>query len=200
MTKARHFVIFLIKFFGITMLFTLPSQAEKIVIMRHGEKPLTDLGQLDCQGLNRALALRSVLAKKFGKPDHIYAPNPTEEIMESGIGYNYIRPLATIEPTAIYFGLPVHTKYGYSNTSALASELLKTRHALELSFVAWEHENAVTLMKKIVSLVGGNVSVPSWPESDYDSLYILDIDPLHPANITLTHDFEGLNGLSTDCP
>lgn len=32
-----------------------------IVIIRHGEKPSAGLGQLSCQGLNRALALPQVL-------------------------------------------------------------------------------------------------------------------------------------------
>jgi hypothetical protein len=200
MIKSCHFDIFLVMFFAVMLSFTAPSHAEKIVIMRHGEKPLTGLGQLDCQGLNRALALTGVLATKFGKPDHIFAPNPAEGFLDHDVGYNYIRPLATIEPTAIYFGLPVNTNYGYSNTGDLAVRLLKPGHALELIFVAWEHVNAVELMKKIVSLVGGNVSVPNWPDSDYDSLYILDIDPTNPAALTLTHEQEGLNGLSTICP
>ena len=33
------------------------AERETIVFMRHGEKPPEGLGQLDCQGLNRALAL-----------------------------------------------------------------------------------------------------------------------------------------------
>ncbi len=196
----RKIGIFLVSFLAVMMSFVVPSQAAKIVIMRHGEKPPADLGQLDCQGLNRSLALTSVLAAKFGKPDHIFAPNPAEKLINLSLGYNYIRPLATIEPTAIYFGLPVNTSYGYSHTSDLATELLKIDHSRELMFVAWEHMNAEELMKKIVSWVGGSVSVPHWPESDYDSLYILDIDPFNPAALTLTHDQEGLDGLSTTCP
>jgi hypothetical protein len=35
-----------------------------IVIVRHGEKPPAGLGQLSCQGLNRALALSQVLFEK----------------------------------------------------------------------------------------------------------------------------------------
>jgi len=140
------------------------------------------------------------LLTNYGKPDHIFAPNPAEGIIDLEMGYNYIRPLATIEPTAIYFGMPVNTNYGYSNTDDLAAELLKPEHALTLIFVAWEHMNAEKLMKRIVSLVGGDVSVPHWPDSDYDSLYVLDIDPLHPDEMTLTHEQQGLDGLSTTCP
>ena len=43
---------------------------QTIVFFRHGEKPSAGLGQLTCQGLNRALALPDVLIGKFGKPDY----------------------------------------------------------------------------------------------------------------------------------
>jgi hypothetical protein len=36
--------------------------AETIVFVRHGEKPQDGFGQLNCQGLNRALALASGIA------------------------------------------------------------------------------------------------------------------------------------------
>src|ERR1700730_4025255 len=49
---------------------------ETIVLVRHGEKPDKGLGQLDCQGLNRALALPPVIAKTFGRPSAVFAPDP----------------------------------------------------------------------------------------------------------------------------
>jgi hypothetical protein len=50
---------------------------ETIVFIRHGEKLEGGFGQLNCQGLNRALALAPIIAKSFGKPDAIFAPNPS---------------------------------------------------------------------------------------------------------------------------
>ena len=44
---------------------------ETIVFVRHGEKPDAGLGQLDCQGLNRALKLPGVIKATFGKPNAI---------------------------------------------------------------------------------------------------------------------------------
>src|SRR5208282_6311514 len=82
------------------------SGTETIVFVRHGEKPGNGLGQLDCRGLNRALALPAVLARLFGTPAAIFAPNPADQITDHGERYDYVRPLATIEPTAISFGLP----------------------------------------------------------------------------------------------
>src|SRR5580692_7372024 len=53
---------------------------ETIVCIRHGEKPPGGLGQLNCRGLNRALALPDVLLKKFGTPQFIFAPNPMHKV------------------------------------------------------------------------------------------------------------------------
>ena len=93
-------------------------QQQTIVFVRHGEKPPEGLGQIDCQGLNRALALPQVLAKQYGKPDVIFAPDPRQRVRDQGQQYNYIRPLATIEPTAIRFGKPVQTTFGYKQIAA----------------------------------------------------------------------------------
>jgi hypothetical protein len=56
------------------------AEGETIVLLRHGEKPAGGLGQLTCKGLNRALALPSVLIGRFGKPGYIYAPNPSMQV------------------------------------------------------------------------------------------------------------------------
>src|SRR5215831_5026678 len=82
------------------------NAVETVIFVRHGEKPHNGLGQLNCQGLNRALALPSVIAKTFGRPDVIFAPDPDEQIKDGGRWFDYVRPLATIEPTAISFVLP----------------------------------------------------------------------------------------------
>lgn len=76
---------------------------ETIVCIRHGEKSPDGLGQLTCRGLNRALALPKVLLGKFGSPQFVFAPNPTQKVdaKSEKAGYYYVRPLATIEPTAI---------------------------------------------------------------------------------------------------
>src|ERR1700736_643011 len=67
---------------------------ETIVLVRHGEKPDKGLGQLNCQGLNRALALPPVIAKNFGRPSVIFAPDPSDRKVDDGEPYDYVRPLA----------------------------------------------------------------------------------------------------------
>ena len=96
---------------------------ETIVFVRHGEKPPQGLGQLDYRGLNRALALPAVIQKSFGKPDAIFAPNPSDQKNDDGEHYDYVRPLATIEPTAIAFGMPVNTQIGYDDIKGLQKAL-----------------------------------------------------------------------------
>lgn len=49
---------------------------QTLVFLRHGEKPGEGLGQLNCQGLNRALDLATVLPERFGKADYVFAANP----------------------------------------------------------------------------------------------------------------------------
>ena len=68
------------------------NAVETVVFIRHGEKPDKGLGQLNCQGLNRALALPPVIAKLFGRPDVIFAPSPSAVKMDDGVPYAYVRP------------------------------------------------------------------------------------------------------------
>jgi broad specificity phosphatase PhoE len=179
-----------------------PADVETLLFVRHGEKPPAGLGQLNCQGLNRALALPAVIAAKYGKPDAIYAPDPGEKKEDRGHAWNYVRPLATIEPTAIQFGMPVQTPYGRSQTAALARTLVAPEWRGRTALIAWEHRDIEQLVRKIVAAHGGNAAdVPTWPSSDFDSVYVVRIDWSADApRATFSHDHEGLDGRSTDCP
>ena len=104
---------------------TPQAGGETIVLIRHGEKPPGGLGQLTCKGLNRSLALPSLLISRYGKPDFIYAANPSVQIDDGHPlpTYSYLRPLATIEPTAIRLGMPVNAQFGYNQIAELQKEL-----------------------------------------------------------------------------
>jgi hypothetical protein len=175
---------------------------ETVALVRHGEKPEKGLGQLNCKGLNRALALPPVIAKVLGKPDAIFAPNPAEQKTDAGQPYDYVRPLATIEPTAISFGLPVHASLGVSNTDGLRAALEQPlyRHALVL--VAWEHKRIATIARGILTDYGGNqASVREWPDDDFDSIYIVTIaNSGANAKATFMIKHEGLDGQPDTCP
>ncbi len=175
-----------------------------LVFLRHAEKPEQGLGQLTCQGLNRSLALPSVLAAKFGTPASIFAPNPGELKDDKGVDYNYVRPLATIEPTAIRMGLPVHATHAYTDVFALEQSLLVPAQRHSTVFIAWEHHLARLAVENIVTHLAGDAkTVPAkWDDSDFDSLYVLRIHWVgnKAQSVTFEHDAQGLNGLSKQCP
>lgn len=175
---------------------------ETIVMLRHGEKPDDGLGQLTCKGLNRALALPHVLGAKYGRPDEIFAPDPARQKADHGTNYDYVRPLATIEPTAVYFGLPVNASIGFADVEGLRKALLSANYRSSLVFVAWEHSVIEELTRRIVKDYGGDVaSVPRWPSEDFDSIYVLRITQRAGKTMaTLTVDHENLDGRAEACP
>jgi regulation of enolase protein 1 (concanavalin A-like superfamily) len=177
------------------------TTTETIVFLRHGEKPAGGYGQLTCQGLQRALALPSVLTTAYGTPQYIFASNPATKVSDTAGSFYYVRPLATIEPTAIRLGLPVNTRYGYSDIAGLQSELVSTTYAASTVFVAWEHLYLQKVVQNIMNAYGSGVTVPAWPSDDYDSLYIVRITSTNGVvTAQFEHAFEGLNNLPTTCP
>src|SRR5262245_42323525 len=178
------------------LVIALDAQAEQtIVFMRHGEKPSGGYGQLTCQGLNRALALPDVLLTKFGKPTYLYAPSPAYQIADTAGSFYYVRPLATIEPTAIRAGMPVRTQYSYSDITTLAAALITPTKAGSTVFVAWEHAYLQKLVQNIMNHYGGRATVPAWISGDYDTLFIVRVEYIgNTITARFSKDREGLNG------
>jgi hypothetical protein len=175
---------------------------ETIVLLRHGEKPEGGLGQLNCQGLNRALALPEVIAKEFGKPNFIFAPDPSDQKKDNGEFYDYVRPLATIEPTAIKFGLPVNASIGVSHTDRLEATLEKRIYHNAVVLVAWEHNDIVTIARDLLSANGGDATrVPDeWPGDDFDSLFVITITRTGTGtNASFARKHEDLDGQPIEC-
>lgn len=165
-----------------------------VVIVRHGEKPEAGLGQITCQGLNRALALPSVL-RRYGQPSAIYATNPATKKKDSGVDFFYIRPLATIEPYAVSVGMPVDIAYEMHQTGDLADKLLKTQG---LVVVAWEHHQAAVLARDLVKKAGGEPSVvPSWNDADFDGIYVVRVNG---NQVEFKREQQGLKDLPERCP
>lgn len=178
------------------------TNARTIVFLRHGEKPDAGLGQLSCRGLNRALALPPVLTRLFGRPAAIFAPDPSKQKEDSGVSYDYVRPLATIEPTAIALGLPVDTSFGYEDIDGLKAALEKPDYAGKLIFVAWEHKQIVDLARQMMTDNGGDAkAVPKWHGKDFDSLYVLHLGGAGAKpSATFETLAEGLDGQPEACP
>jgi hypothetical protein len=178
------------------------NAVETIVLIRHGEKPDQGLGQLNCQGLNRALALPQIIARRFGKPDFIFTPNPSDRKMDAGVAYDYVRPLATVEPTAISFGLPVDTSLGISDTARLPAVLEQPMYHNALTLVAWEHKTIETIAGALLANHGGSAAVvPPWPSEDFDSIYVVTIVRNGDTAVAkFAHESEGLDGQPKNCP
>jgi hypothetical protein len=175
---------------------------QTIVLLRHAEKPAAGLGQISCQGLNRALALPAVLLRKFDRPAALFAPNPGIRKKDAGVPYNYIRPLATIEPTAIRLGMPVNTDFGLDDLDALQAAITQPAYRDATVFVAWEHRLAAKLAAQLLAANGANPSlVPVWHYSDFDSLYVVTLQQqAGQTRASFRVEQQGLNDQAQTCP
>jgi hypothetical protein len=162
---------------------------------------------LNCRGLNRALALPAVLIGRYGKPDYIYAPNPSMQVDDGNKQptYSYVRPLATIEPTAIRLGMPVNTQIGFQQIDELQKELLQPAYAHSLIFVAWEHIKLYDFAQQMLKDYGTTPRpLQEWLNSDYDTIYVFHITRSGPngapqATLDIQHE-ELDKTLSDTCP
>ncbi|MDQ6609437.1 MAG: histidine phosphatase family protein [Bacteroidota bacterium] len=153
-----------------------PSAAQKIIIIRHGEKP--DEGDnLSCQGFNRALQLPAVLNKKFGVPAFIYVPS-----INTGKNTSTARMYQTVMPFAIKYNLPVNTKYDVDDAEGLAQSILKKGGT---TLVVWEHK----AINNITKALGVEEKV-KWENDDFDSIWIVTIEN---GRAKLTRDKEALS-------
>ncbi|MGX1187294.1 hypothetical protein AB7M29_004973 [Pseudomonas sp. F-14 TE3623] len=178
---------------------------QTLVFLRHGEKPAGGLGQLNCQGLNRAIDLATLLPEKFGKANYVFAANPTRNVEEGELdnSYSYIRPLMTISPSAIKLGLPVNIEFSANDTSDLADELLHDKYHNSVIYTAWSHGYLPELINKVAGeAVGKEQNITDdWESSDYDSLYVLTLT-WHNGKASLqSHSYkQGLDNGQESCP
>ncbi|WP_159815841.1 histidine phosphatase family protein [Pseudomonas sp. 18058] len=178
---------------------------QTLVFLRHAEKPEGGLGQLNCQGLNRAIDLSTLLPEKFGKADYVFAANPTRNVEEGELdnSYSYIRPLMTISPAAIKLGLPVNIEFSANDTSDLARELTADKYHNSTIYTAWSHGYLPELINKVAgNAVGGKQSITDdWSGDDFDSLYVLTLT-WHNGKASLqSHSYkQGLDHGKETCP
>lgn len=178
---------------------------QTLVFLRHAEKPGEGLGQLNCQGLNRALDLATLLPEKFGPADYVFAANPSREVEEGSNdnAYSYIRPLMTISPSAIKLGLPVNIEFSANDTSELADELLHDKYHNSIIYTAWSHGYLPELINKVArEAVGSKQSITEdWESGDFDSMYVLTLT-WHNGKATLQsqHYKQGLDNGQESCP
>ena len=188
--------------FSRTACAALPS-TETILFVRHGEKSPDGFGQLSCKGRNRAHALTGVIQRRFGKLDAVFAPDPSQQKPDGALSYDYVRPLATVEPTAIRFGLPVHAAIGYSEADKLLAALQVPAYRDANILVAWEHHQLNTLVPRLIKSLGGDAgAVPKWSGEDYDSIWRVTISRSADGRTAAAFagEHEGLDGEPDACP
>jgi len=179
------------------------ENVETLVFVRHGEKPQRGLGLLTCQGLNRSLKLPAFFAAHFARPDYIFAPDPAVKVTEihgDGHSYDYIRPLLTIGPTAVRFGVPVNTQIPFNDPGRLADTLLEPQYRNATVYVAWEHANIVTFAEILLKQFGNTSNVPEWDNNNYDTVFVFTIDWGKPRSLTFEVRSEDLGSTGETCP
>lgn len=178
---------------------------QTLVFLRHGEKPGEGLGQLNCQGLNRAIDLATLLPERFGKADYVFAANPSRHVEEGSQdqSYSYIRPLMTITPSAIRLGLPVNIDYGANDTDDLAEELLRDKYRNATIYTAWSHGYLPELINAVAGKALGEkrVITQDWGGDDFDTLYVLTLT-WHDGKASLLsrNVRQGLDNGASGCP
>ncbi|MFJ3447922.1 histidine phosphatase family protein [Pseudomonas sichuanensis] len=178
---------------------------QTLVFLRHAEKPGEGLGQLNCQGLNRAIDLATLLPERFGKADYVFAANPSRHVEEGSQdqSYSYIRPLMTITPSAIRLGLPVNIDYGANDTDGLARELLRDKYRNATVYTAWSHGYLPELINAVAGKALGEerVITQDWSGDDFDTLYVLTLT-WHDGKASLLsrNVRQGLDNGASGCP
>ena len=174
--------------------------ATTFVFIRHAEVPVSGLGQLNCRGLNRAIALVQRLPHRVGPPQAVFAPSPAVQKMDSGQAYSYVRPLATVEPLAVQYSLPVHTQIGYNNAQGLADALDARELRGRTIVIAWDHKYLTDAVRLLLERhQGPSGSVPAWRGSDFDSIYVVRL-PKQGAPAAFIQMSQGLDRLPQNCP
>lgn len=178
---------------------------QTLVFLRHAEKPGEGLGQLNCQGLNRALDLATLLPEKFGPADYVFAANPSREVEEGSNdnAYSYIRPLMTISPSAIKLGLPVNIDFGANDTGDLADELLQDKYRNATVYTAWSHGYLPELINTVAGKALGEkrTITDDWDGEDFDSLYVLTLTWHDGKASLLSRNYkQGLDNGDLACP
>ncbi|HEY6892588.1 MAG TPA: hypothetical protein VI258_00355, partial [Rhodanobacteraceae bacterium] len=89
----------------------------------------------------------------------------------------------------------------YDNISGLQAELLASKYAAARIVIAWEHLKLQELVQNLMNAYGGGITVPAWPSTDYDSIYVVRLTNTNGViTAQFEHDFEGLDNMPTTCP
>jgi hypothetical protein len=162
------------------------EMANKIMIVRHGEKPDKDetihgvnpegehdKNELSTKGWQRSGALIRFFNPLHGqfahpalaKPDAVFAAAPSGHIQSQ-------RSRHTVQAVAESLGLKVNLKHPKGEEKKLVEDAMAT-HGVVL--IAWEHKAIIDVANLIL---GNDKSSPQkWPDSRFDLVWVLDQQP-----------------------
>jgi hypothetical protein len=177
MKNCMRLVFLLLILCGSFTMGSCQKKSLRVVIIRHGEKP--DNGDnLNCQGLNRAMALPKVLFAKYGVANEIYIPT-----INAGNKTKSARMFQTITPYAVKYNLDINSSYDTEDYKQVAKDVLQDKGTIIL---CWEH-NAIPHIAKALGVQG---NIRDWPDNDFDSIWVINYKN---GEATLTADKEGLS-------
>ncbi len=188
----QSFTIYLFSMLLATIFSTSIMAQDSVIIIRHGEKPKKG-DNLNCKGLNRAIALPRALEGKFAVPEYVYVCKLTE-----GKATKHSRMFETVVPLATKYNLHINTKFEKTDSTGVAKEikdLITKNHKKGNVLLVWEHHNIMPITR---GLGVPKSQVPVWADDDYDSIWIITGAGTKNAKLTVTS--EGLNGVSEICP
>ncbi len=183
---------------------------ETVYMIRHAEAhpvPYFEDGNYVGAGQWRALDLPNALRDKI-KPDEIYSIDPAIGYAETigGAPSSYVRPALTVAPYAIANNLAVELATSFAvfdqNAPDLATDasyffFTGGTFSNKTLLVAWEHDHIPPTINALLSTYHGGQTVPNWLDSDYDSIWRVQLDGQ--GNLTVDNSMcEGIS--SADLP
>lgn len=137
----------------------------KILIMRHGEKPeIAGDINLAPAGVARANQLVDYVPATFGRPQFLFA---TQQSRDSN------RPVQTLEPLSQGIGVAIDSSFTDHQDRDLAAELLgNPKYDRALVLICWHHEK---IPKLAFALGAARGTVPDpWDDDVYNLVLVLD--------------------------
>jgi hypothetical protein len=181
---------------------------ETLYMIRHVEAhpgSSWDDGNYVAAGQWRALSLPNALLGKIS-PSEVWSIDPAQVfpgalITPGNSDWSYIRATLTVEPYAIENNLPYHlvSNFGLAapNSPQLTSAFFFNGGTFsnQKILLSWEHLHIPTTVNALLASYfpnGGAPTAPDWPDSDYDTIWIVTFDAA--GNVTVDNSTcEGIN-------
>jgi len=160
-------------------------RATKIMLVRHAEKPATDLSpygvtlegerskeSLAPRGWQRAGALANLLAPSNRRFQHHSLAQPkfiytSKFIKRRGSR----RPIETITPLAEKLAIGINSNFPRFKFAEMLEEVFRCNGVV---LICWQREY---IPKIAVEIVGNNTAIPQvWPEERFDLIWVFDRD------------------------